>query len=265
MCNGQLLEAVKLDPKIANFGRISPKPGTTPERKIVITRADAGPISPSIIPIKDEDVSAELKTIVEGERYELIVQAHPKANATSVRGRIAVKTGLAEEPTVNINVFGTILPRVSYRPSSFMVPSTGDASWKQSVEIVWNEGQPGQLLSAAVNNPKLQATAINSGNRRRVELTLTQELGDAGLPAGVEVTVTTDDKDFEEVVIPVRLQPVRKRGLANRPEPRKAKGAKPVNRETKSDDDKPGEESKGAASDETKSPTDASTGETPKQ
>jgi hypothetical protein len=199
-----MLEVAKVDPKIANLGRVLYSDKSV-EKKLIITKADAGPLDLQLQPVKDQAVEAELRTVEAGEKYELLVRAFPKPNDTRIRSRISINTGLKQEPTIHINVFGTVMPRVSARPSSFLVPSTADADWNQTINLVWNSGKPRELTSASVNHPKLEAIVKNE-KRKQVVLRLKEALNGDKIPRTVEVKVATADSEAPEISIPVRYR-----------------------------------------------------------
>lgn len=210
ICKGKIMDAVRLDPKLVNFRRIFEGAEEPAQEKVFIMRGDGDPIAPTLLTSEDGDASAVLRTITEGERYELVVTAHPKPDSNKVRGRFALTTGVKDDPKIYINVYGTVVPRVSIRPAAFILPSTTRSYWKEAVELMWNDGERGRILSATTNNPKFEARFYNEKDHRRVEVALVDPLTDESLPEDLEVTVTTDDPKFAEAKIPIVYRDVTK-------------------------------------------------------
>jgi len=223
VCKGQIYEAINLSPRNVNFGRIR-KGKAIAERKIKLSRGDAGPLKPELQRVSGDGIEAELNTIKEGEQYEVVVRVKPKPSDTRLRGSIALKTGVEKEPAVTLNVYGQMVARVSAAPYAFVVPSNAGEHWKQSVLVRWNEGKPHNLLDAKVNHPKLNVSVVSEGATRRVDMTLNEALGEDGLPDNLEVTITTDDPQAKEVAVPVRFRPIRgNKRATRRPAPTRPK------------------------------------------
>jgi len=155
-CKGQIKEAIKITPNMVNFGRIVADQ-TVVERRLEISEGDAGPIKPELQPLGDDEVEAELREIEPGKRYELIVRAHPKPASNRLSGRITLNTGVEQESTVQINVYGTVASPIATRPPTVFVPPSAPANWEQAIDLVWADGDKShRIVSATVNHPKLE-------------------------------------------------------------------------------------------------------------
>ncbi len=206
-CKGKIMEAMKVEPTLVNFGRIAMGEKTV-ERTVKILRGDAGPIKPEVVPSSEAHLEAELREVKAGEEYELVVKAHPDPTSQRVQGKIGLKTGVAEQETVDINVFGTVMPRVSARPPTIVIPSTSDTNWQQAVEFDWPAGTNSfKLLEATVNQPDLEVTVDTQASKPRVLIKLKNAI-EGALPPTAQITVKTDDPQAPEVTVPIRYRKV---------------------------------------------------------
>jgi hypothetical protein len=208
-CKGKILEAVKLTPGTVNFGRI-PLGEEHVEQKIRLSRGDAGPLKPEIASGTDEHIEAELKEIEAGEQYELVVRACPDPKTQRLQGKLVLRTGVSEQETVDVNVYGTVTPRLAARPPTVVIPSGADTTWEQAIEVEWADGTNGyKIVNASVNHPNLAVSVDAQAPRPRILLKLAHAL-EGSLPVDTQIMVTTDDPHGGEIAIPVRhRKPVR--------------------------------------------------------
>ncbi len=219
VCKGTILEALHLDKRSVNLGRIS---RSSPEvtKTIVITRGDAGPLKPKLLPRDDLHVKVALKEIEAGEKYALEVTMKPPFPSDSLRTKVQIETGVAEDPTVIIPVYAAVTPRVAARPNRIVVPTRADANWKQAVRLKWDVPEPHKIVSASVTDPSIVARVTGSENSHEVVVALASaEMPTAG---NFVLTIVTDDAKMPEIKVPITIGRKRSRpGI-----PRNVKGAK---------------------------------------
>jgi len=205
-CKGKILEALKLDPASVHFGRLAIGQDSA-EKVVRITRGDGGALKPVLRPINESNIEAELREIEPGEKYELAVRVHVKPTDQRINGRVTLETGIAEQPTADVNIFGTITPRITAQPATVIVPGTADTAWSQNIEIRWADNSTKhKLTEAQVNHDKLAVNIDTTGAQPRVVLRLKEAIT-GNIPANVQITVATDDPQSPVVNIPVRYRP----------------------------------------------------------
>lgn len=185
-----------------NFGKV-PSSGPAQHKTIVLTRGDGGPPKPKLKPIESPNVKAKIREVKAGERYELDVTLEPPFETERIRTVLTLETGVAQAPTATIQVYATIVPRVTVNPKHITMPGKPRPDWKQSISVVWNEGPPHKILSAKVDDPKLKVRMEERNNRQRVVLELA---GDDWPETGLRtVTIETDDAEAPTVRVPLSI------------------------------------------------------------
>lgn len=204
-CKGKILEAVKVTPTLVNFGRVNIGAKDLTQT-VKIRRGDAGPIKPEVGEINQPGIAAEVREVTPGDEYDLVVKAELTPGSQRLQGRIQLRTGVAEQETVDVNVFGTVMPRVSVRPPTIVIPSGADDNWKQAVEFDWPANTGGfKLTEASINNANLEVTLDKESAKPRVLLKLVHAI-EGNLPASTMLTVKTDDPKAAELNVPVRYR-----------------------------------------------------------
>jgi hypothetical protein len=86
-------------PRYFKLGPIERSAG--PQMEVIdITRGDGGPLSLRVDSVRPESVSAELRELKPGERYELTITANPPWPKWGLYGQVVLSTGVPEQPTV---------------------------------------------------------------------------------------------------------------------------------------------------------------------
>ncbi|HRX85019.1 MAG TPA: hypothetical protein P5572_08375 [Phycisphaerae bacterium] len=204
-CKGKIMEAVKITPTLVNLGRVAIGQKNV-QRTIKLLRGDAGPIKPELIRVTNDSIKAEIREVKPGEEYHLVVSADPNPSELRIQGKVELRTGVPEQEVTNINVFGSVIPRVSARPPVVVVPSDANTNWFQNVELDWPADTGGfKLIDASVNHPSLTASVDEKSAKPRVRVTLEKPI-QGNLPASTIVTVKTDDPKSPQVTFPVRYR-----------------------------------------------------------
>jgi len=210
-CKARALVAIKADPMQVNFGRIARDAGPQ-TRTITITRGDGGPISPELVPSKDTAVSAKLREIEPGERYELDVTVAPPWGNDRLSGAVAIKTGLPEAPVETIRVYGQVDPRLRAEPGNFTLPQELAEQMELRARLRWS-GEPAKVLGVSTSDPDLTVRLEEENGEQAVVL-----VAPAGYhrkaASGAYVVVTTDDEAIPALRIPIRSQAPRPRAGA---------------------------------------------------
>ena len=100
-----MLEPAYVKPKRLHFGKISKHSGSK-TLTAVITPGDGGPINPRIVPKEVKGVTAILKEIEAGKRYELEVTLKPPFEGTRVYRRVEIDSGVKAPRVQRVEVQG---------------------------------------------------------------------------------------------------------------------------------------------------------------
>ena len=213
-CKGSVRSALKGRALSAGFGRIGRDSGSI-TKTVTLERGDGGPIAPEVLPIGMPGLTAAIREVNAGEKYELDVTLSPPWPNERIRTTFNIKTGVDKSPTEQIRVSAEVDPRVRTQPPSFTLPREFPAASDYTVDIAWDKEGPQKILSAEINDPNITVQVEEADNKQRLAL---------HVPAGYEqrkrqalvVTVLTDDTDMPKFTVPVRFQ-----------RPSRARGAKP--------------------------------------
>ena len=147
---------MKLKPTRLSFGKISRTDGPH-VKTVAISRGDGGPIAPELEPIKGQVVTAEVREIEPGEKYELEVTLVPPFKSNRVHQRLTLKTGIPQAPATLIQVYASLDPLVTAYPQRVLVPRERDSEWTTTVRLTWTDGSSThKVVSATVNDPDLK-------------------------------------------------------------------------------------------------------------
>ena len=213
-CKGSVRSALKGRPPSIGFGRIQRDSGSI-TKTVTLERGDGGPIAPEVLPIGMPGLTAAIREVAAGEKYELDVTMSPPWPNERIRTTFNIKTGLPKSPTEQVRVSAEVDPRVRTQPPSFTLPRKFSSASDYTVDVAWNKEGPQKILSAEVNDPNITVRVEEADNKQQLVL---------HVPAGYEqrkrqalvVTVLTDDTDMPKFTVPVKFQ-----------RPSRARSAKP--------------------------------------
>lgn len=197
-----------------NFGNLA-RSAPAQTKTITIVRGDGPPINPSLGRVMHRNVSAQIKEIEPGERYELTTTiAPPWPRSRVFRYAIPIKPGIDDVPEDRVNLIARVLERFSAMPNRIMVPSQMRGDRIVRVRLMWTGGPPGKVTSASSNDDQIKVDLRPHPTQPAVLVTIPKgyEFDDNKHPV---VTVNTDDPDAPNVVIPIYDSA--RRAIANRP------------------------------------------------
>jgi len=202
-CKGKILEPVIIRPPRFNFGRLSRKAPPQTET-IQITRGDAPNFDLKLTPVEDKAIKAELREVEAHEKYELIVTLDPANAAEVVSGKVQLETGVPESPNAVVTLHGNIIPRVTTSPNRFSIQANEPEERTLAVELNWDDGKPGKILSSSVNDPKLAVQVDEQSGVQVVRLTVPAEYNPGS--GAQAVILLTDDPNAQTVRVPISVR-----------------------------------------------------------
>ncbi len=190
---------------------------------IRISNQSDEPIKPELKSINSDYFEVTINEVEAGKAYDVVVKTKPPIPYGITRAAIAISTGNARQPTINLPVNANVRARVSATPPIVFVPKqtrspskrsirvryfgTDDAFEVLSVESSDSAKLPVELLPLGAQ--KRTASRLPAGFAPKLERVISisvpagNELGDDGL----EIVIRTNDPEFEKLVIPVTGNP----------------------------------------------------------
>lgn len=179
--------------------------GADPEKDVSIRSVESSVpfIETSMRPLgADELVAGKSKT-----QYEVTLSLKDDAPVGPVNAVLSVNTDLKEAPTVPVKVYGVVRALIHVTPSQIQFGSVEAKTRPGRNLIVVNnrtDGTAVQVTGAKVDDPAFnaQVTTIEEGRRYQVTVVVKPD-ADPGT-RDATLTLTTTDKDFPAVTVPVR-------------------------------------------------------------
>ncbi|MGD8453592.1 MAG: hypothetical protein PVJ57_17395 [Phycisphaerae bacterium] len=204
-CKGKALVPFTTNLRIVNFNAFN-REGGPQTKTLQIKRGDGGPLALELMPIAERQMSAQLREVEPGERYELDVTLTPPLPSSSFRGTVSLKTGVTESPIETISVLGRTPPRLRANPPRLSVPAVLPDALEVPVQLMWAGSNPGKVLKVVCSDTALTGRYEERDGKPYVVVSIPADYSPTGV---VAVTVMTDDTEAPNLRIPVVRQPVR--------------------------------------------------------
>lgn len=196
-----MLTALRVDDTMIRFGHLAhDAPAQT--QRMILRQGDGGPIAPKVKSTSREQVSASIREIEPGRRYELAVTLSPPWPPRVMRGLVELETGVPELPNMKISVFASITARLTAEPTHFQVPSPAPEGAVFTARLVWTGKKPGKALSVKITEPELGVELEEKDNAQVITLRVPTGFKPARR-SGALITVTTNDPHATELTIPI--------------------------------------------------------------
>ena len=198
-CKVRLLEPFYCEPSTVDFDFVDRDAGSV-KKTIKLVRGDGGPLNPELLPPRNKQLSAHLREIEHGEKYELDVEFGPPWPARAMRTTIEMRTGVPEAPESHITVQARFSPRLRADPPRFRIPGEREGETELKARLIWAGADAGKITRAMVNETSLRVRVDDEDGHPTVVLTV---------PANYErktiafVTVLTDDPTMRILRLPI--------------------------------------------------------------
>jgi hypothetical protein len=213
-CVLAIKSAMTVQPISASFGMFSVD-DEVQTRTLTLTPGDVGSIHPKIVSTGADQITAELKEIEPGQKYELTVKLTPPwPERGIVRGRLVLDTGVEDKevPPEKITVYGRVAPRLAALPSQFRIRSDPDQDRDYRVRLRWSNNDPGEVKNVRVTHDALQAEVQGNGAIQTLVLHVPAGYEAPAGAARPRVIVQTDDPSARTLQIPIYETPAPARG-----------------------------------------------------
>jgi hypothetical protein len=210
---------VQFTPRSASFPRLTPEQALKPStRKLTIVNNMDTPADLTDIVSTNPVFSAEIKVLEPGKKFELVVSTNPPLKAGRNNGKIRIKTGIAEQPTIEIQTYANVSPPVEVIPAKLSLPTQRNEAQTRSFTVRSNTGKPIQISDLAVSSPELKVTLGESkpnAKTQRISLEVPADFRVAA--SGDRITFKTDCPQVPEIVIPITERAISKRAVRTGP------------------------------------------------
>ena len=204
--NGTVRKLIEVDPPtVVDFGR---RPITFDmPRPAMITWNGEGQINFPKMESSSPKFEAEMKPVPQGPNSFMVwIKAKPPFDLGETNANITITTDCKEQPTIVIPIKLTQPPRIEVVPAAASVPRAARIQ-EATVALTNNGTDPLHILSVKCSNPAKVRTQFYpevDGLSYRLKVTLLKDYTPTTAD-GDKVTIVTDDKQFGEIVVPIKL------------------------------------------------------------
>lgn len=178
------------------------------------------PLELKLEEMPSEGFDVQLEEIEVGKQYRLTATTRPPLRDGPIRANVQLLTGTELVPEVAVRIWGTVQAPVAVAPTALYVSGQTHKPSQRNLRVTSRRQQPLKVTSVTVSDPAIKAEVlpipavpakaapVSNAATIRVMLPPVDEIsGDEAT-----ITITTDDSEYAELVVPVR-----KRAVANKP------------------------------------------------
>lgn len=147
---------------------------------------------------------ATVQPIRQGPNAMVIVRAKAPFEMGENKAKITIKTDCKEQPTVEVPVTLFQPTRIEILPAAVTVPKL--PRMQEAMVSITNNGTEGlNVLAVKASSQKIRTQFYPEPDGMSYKLKLILMPGFAVSPDGEKVTIRTDDKEYGEIVIPIKV------------------------------------------------------------
>lgn len=195
-----ILAAMKVEPQTLNFGKID-RDAKELTQTFTILQGDGGPLKPRIVTTGREGVTAELRELEPGKRYDVDVTLTPPWPNGVLRGNLTIETGVEQSPRETINYFASVVPRLTTQPNRFTIPANLKRDMDLKVRLQW-AGEAGKVVDASSSAPNTTVELTEEDGGSAIVLHVPKDFAPPRR-SGYAVTIKTDDPEVGVHRIPI--------------------------------------------------------------
>lgn len=197
-------KVVQLTPPMVSFGRMVADMVET--RTVTIANSGPGSMKATLQAPPNAVFRYELIETVPGKESQLFVTAAGPLKAGVVRETAVIRTGLTEEPTVQVTAAAYVLDALEITPTVVIVPSRaeGKSITRRVVQLINRGPESMKLASASCDDPAIKITTSETLSNRLFRVVLEFPSGYSPPSEGRVVTVQTVPSRQPAITIPIR-------------------------------------------------------------
>ena len=165
---------------------------------------------------KADKFQATLAPGASANEYQLTVEGLPPFKPRSNTAKFTVKTGVPQQPMLEIPVSAYVPERLEIKPAQLIVPQAREQPTKRTVMVINNGETPVEVLSATASNPEIAAEIMEQTKGKNYRIALTLPANYAPPPNGDKLLLKLMDGTEQEHAVPIlppkkRQPPTKKR------------------------------------------------------
>lgn len=146
---------------------------------------------------------AKVEKLKAGQNAKVVVEPKPPFDQGELAAVIKVKTSCKQQPIVEIPVKLYSPKRIEVTPEAVVLDGAGRMQ-KYSVVIANNGLEDLYILGVTKSNTRIRAQFSPEADGFSYKLDVTLPMNYVPAPGGDKLTIRTNDKEFGEIVIPIR-------------------------------------------------------------
>jgi len=225
---GRVRQLLALDPPGGlRFGTLGRDEVVSKAVRIECTYAE--PVRLRLKETRFDHFDVQLEEIEAGKRYELSITTRPPLPGGRLNASARLLTGLEIIPEFPVRISGSVRSPVAVMPHKLYVAGYAEKAAPRTLRVVSRRAEPLEIKRVSASVPAIKAEILPpmprapgaaTGNTALIRVTLPPA---SEIPAqGAQITITTNDGEYPELVVPVL-----KRQIVARPRDIKATRQKP--------------------------------------
>lgn len=215
---GRVKQLVELsEARGLNFGPLGSEDMVTKSIDIECTYTE--PLSLTLKAPRSDSVAVRLEEIEAGKQYRLIATTTPPLRDGPLRANVRLLTGVPLVPEVEVRIWGNVQPLVAVAPKAMYVSGQ---SVQRSLRVTSRREGPLKVTGVTASDPVIKVKVLPpapAGEKKspasNVATLLVTLPAENELPAeGATITITTNDEQYSEFVVPVRKRAQPRRSAA---------------------------------------------------
>jgi len=207
---GELWQPFDTSPRNAAFGRLTPeKVEEGMVRKLTLTNNLEEKMKPGKVTSTSDNFTAEIKPIVEGKQYEVVVTLVPPLKKGNNSGIIKIDSGLEGQGDVEIRAYAFLTSPIDVSPAELVLTENRASELTRKFYINNNGKDELEITNLKCTNESLKMEISDlRGNKKIYQLVVTIPQDYVAPAQGDMITFNTNNASMKEVKIPVKMRAV---------------------------------------------------------
>jgi hypothetical protein len=210
---GQVKQLLKMsDPRGLSFGAVGRDDVATKAIEIECNYTE--PLELTLEEPRCEGFDVQLDELEAGKHYRLTATTKPPLRDGPIRASVQLVTGVELVPEVPVRISGNVQAPVTVAPTTLYVVEKTQKTTQYTLRVTSRRQQPLKVTGVVASDPAIKveilpmptlpAKAALASNAATIRVTLPPA---DEIPAdGATITITTDDQEYAELVVPVRTR-----------------------------------------------------------
>jgi peroxiredoxin len=198
---GEIKYYVSAEPMRVNFARIKADEKVKQVVKIVTNTDDAK------LELQGSGKMGKFQAaLTKGKapnEYQLTVEGLPPFVQGANSAKYTIKTGVPQQPTLEIPVSAYVPARLEIRPAQLIIPRPSEKPSRRTVIVTNNGDTPVEVLSVAVSNPEITATVQEQKKGQNYRVAINLPANYLPPPKGDKLTLKLLDGTEREHIVPI--------------------------------------------------------------